>query len=75
MFKRKTHRVGGKPFEHSSGLHDPVAVIAEHTLPPDLTPEIVQIPHGYRARTIGEPTGTDQAEHVGDHVERPRRSA
>ncbi len=56
MFKRARqqgrHRVGGKPFEHASGAHDPVSVIAEHSLPSDLEATEFETPHGYRARSV-----------------------
>lgn len=59
MFKRAKrdgrHLVGGKPFEHASGYQDPVSVIAEHSLPDDLTTADVEVPHGYRARTVSDP--------------------
>jgi hypothetical protein len=58
MFKRVKqagrHLVGGKPFEHASGAHDPVSVIAQHSLPSDIEPAEFEAPHGYRARTVGD---------------------
>ncbi len=67
MFKRarrfRQHLVGGKPFEHASGCIDPVSVIAEHSLPSDVETDVVEAPHGYRARTVG------------DAVTEPRKSA
>ncbi len=58
MFKRakrdRRHLVGGKAFEHASGYEDPVSVIAEHSLPPGAEPDVIETPHGYRARTVND---------------------
>ena len=57
----RVSKVGGQVFRHASGLDDPVAVIAEHSLAemigePDAE---FEAPHGYRARSVSE-TASDR---------------
>jgi hypothetical protein len=55
-------KVGGQVFRHASGLTDPVAVIAEHSL--DGTPDHIDVPRGYRSRTVGaNESDTDELTH------------
>lgn len=53
----RVSKVGGQVFRHASGLDDPVAVIAEHSLAEMIgEPDVpVEPPHGYRARSVSEP--------------------
>ena len=72
MMKRRKAKVGGRPFKHASGLTDPVAVIAEHSLAANAVTEHVEVPRGYRARTV-DSTDPEPSEQVHPHAD--RRSA